>query len=460
VSSPRTTPGAEPRRNEAWRAILDIALDAVIVMDTSGNVVDWSACAQEIFGWARAETIGRSMAELIVPPGLRAAHAAGLARFLATGTERVIGRRIEITGLRRSGEEFPLELSISALPDPSGLLFFGFIRDLTQVKRVETTLRESEERFSRAFNASAHPMTISTLAEGRLVDINAAGLAATGRTREEVIGRTIRDLGFYDDPESARRVRDILRQHGQFKDLEMTFQRKSGPRVYLLSGALVELRGEPCVLLSAVDITGRKRSEEKIRLLMREMNHRANNLLSVVIALVQQTGAAYGDVRVSDRIAERIKGLTASNSLLISGEWRGAEIGELIRTQIGPFADTAARVRTKGPSLRLNATAVQSIGMALHELSTNAIKYGALASPHGSIEIEWGVDGGSGQEAFFLTWREQGGPPVDPPQRSGFGRTVIEQMASHAVNGRSELTFDRCGLVWALRCAAKEALET
>jgi PAS domain S-box-containing protein len=442
-----------------WRLILDAALDAVIVMDTSGSVVDWNAGAEAMFGWTKAEAVGRNMAELIIPPQLREAHAQGLRRYLDTALERVIGRRLEVTGLRKSGGEFPVELSISAISDANRLLFIGFLRDLSSRKEAEDELRASEERFSKAFNASAHPMSISTLKERRLVDLNAAGLAAIGKRREELIGRTVEELGFYGDPAEAQKVRDVLRKDGHFDNLELTFKNKRGRRVYLVSGAQVELRGEACALISAVDITDRKQDEDKVRLVMREMNHRANNLLALVLGLVQQTGRALGDERVTDRIVDRIKGLTASNQLLVSGDWRGADLQELIQSQLSPFVDVAARVSLAGPPVHLSASATQAVGMALHELATNAVKYGALSAPDGAIRLEWSLARNEKGSVFQLTWTEQGGPPVDPPQRSGFGRVVIEQMIRHSLSGETDLQFSRSGISWTLRCPAKEILE-
>ena len=115
-----------PERNTAWNLVLKTALDAVVIMDCEGNVVDWNDNATTVFGWTAEEVRGRLMAEFIIPARLRETHARGLARFLATGEAKVLGQRIEIWGLRRTGEEFPIELSISPVTESGGLIFVGF----------------------------------------------------------------------------------------------------------------------------------------------------------------------------------------------------------------------------------------------------------------------------------------------------------------------------------------------
>lgn len=153
------TPFAEVSHpGNPWRVILETALDAAIIMDTAGNVVDWNDRASAIFGWTREETLGRCMAEFIIPPGLRDAHARGVRRFLETGKDRVLGRRIEMSALRKSGEEFPVELSISRVRDEDRLLFVGFVRDLGERKRAEEQLLRSQrmEAFGQLTGGVAH----------------------------------------------------------------------------------------------------------------------------------------------------------------------------------------------------------------------------------------------------------------------------------------------------------------
>ena len=337
--------------------------------------------------------------------------------------------------------------------------YSGVDIDITDRKRAEQQLRESEERFSKAFNAAAHPMSITTLQEGRYVDINAAGLAASGLARDEVIGRTVRDLGFYSDAETYRKIRALLATEGRFTELETTLQSRGGPRIYLLSGALVDLHGESCLLTSAVDITERKQAEEHVQLLMHELNHRATNLLASVQALTRQTANTADPKVFAERLSQRLIALAASNSLLVSGKWQGVGMAELIASQLSPFADLGERIALDGPEVRLTPAAAQAIGMALHELATNAAKYGALSQGGGRIAIRWSSDVVEGTPTFAMTWSEHDGPPVAAPRRVGFGRTVVERLITGTLDGTAALDFDSAGVAWTFTCPSGKALE-
>lgn len=204
-----------------------------------------------------------------------------------------------------------------------------------------------------------------------------------------------------------------------------------------------------------IDVTERKRAEEHVRLLMNELNHRANNLLTVVQALAHQTADSADTKAFARRLTHRVAGLAASNSLLISGKWQGVEVATLARSQLAPFvADLDRRVVLAGPSLRLRPAAAEAVGMALHELATNAVKHGALVGD-GSIRIDWSVEEGN----LAITWREHGGPSVAPPRRAGFGRTVVERMIAQALHGSATLDFAPAGIVWRFTCPAGRALE-
>jgi PAS domain S-box-containing protein len=206
---------------------------------------------------------------------------------------------------------------------------------------------------------------------------------------------------------------------------------------------------------TAQDITERKEREEKEHLLMREINHRAKNMLSVVDAIAHQTASRNPEDFV-ERFSERIQALSANQDLLVRNEWNGVEIEDLVRAQLAHFADLiGSRIAMHGPKLRLNPASAQAIGLALHELATNAGKYGSLSTDGGAVDVSWGIDG----DTLTMSWTERAGPPVSAPQRRGFGTIVMETMAERSVDGKVDLDYAPSGLTWRLACPAANALE-
>jgi two-component sensor histidine kinase len=213
-----------------------------------------------------------------------------------------------------------------------------------------------------------------------------------------------------------------------------------------------------CVILVAwmrIVIKSYEEREERERLLKREVNHRAKNLLSLVDAIAHQT-AARNPEHFAERFSERIQALSANQDLLVRNEWKGVEIKNLVRAQLAHFADLiGSRIAIDGPKLRLKADGAQAIGLALHELATNAGKYGALSTDKGCVDIRWAADG----EIFTMSWTEHEGPLVSAPQRRGFGAVVTREMAERSVDGRVELDYAPPGVTWRLTCPGVNALE-
>jgi PAS domain S-box-containing protein len=204
------------------------------------------------------------------------------------------------------------------------------------------------------------------------------------------------------------------------------------------------------------DITDRKQHEEREHLLMREVNHRAKNMLSVVDAIAHQT-AARNPEDFLERFSDRIRSLSANQDLLVRNEWKGVDVEDLARAQLAHFADlVGTRITMQGPKLRLNPASAQAIGLALHELITNAGKYGALSKDTGCLDIGWRAEG----ETFTMSWTERNGPPVSAPRRRGFGTVVMQEMAERSMDGKVDLEYAPSGLTWRLTCPAVKALET
>jgi two-component sensor histidine kinase len=237
---------------------------------------------------------------------------------------------------------------------------------------------------------------------------------------------------------------------------ELTHTTRDGHKIVVESRLVrVSYEGETYTLETNRDITQRKRAEEQVHLLMREMNHRAKNMLSLVHAIARQTAAREPEDFI-ERFTERIQALAANQDLLVRNEWKGVEIADLVRAQLAHFADLiGSRIAMHGPKLRLNPASAQAIGLALHELATNAGKYGSLSTNTGRMDISWGSDG----KSLTMSWIERQGPPVCTPKRRGFGTIVMETMAERGVDGKVDLDYAPSGLTWRLTCPIANALE-
>jgi two-component sensor histidine kinase len=237
---------------------------------------------------------------------------------------------------------------------------------------------------------------------------------------------------------------------------ELTHTTRDGRTVVVESRHVrVEYSGETYALETNRDITERKAHEEYVRLLTREVNHRAKNMLGVVGAIARQTATKNPEDFI-ERFSERLQALSANQDLLIRNEWKGVEIEDLVRAQLAHFAGLIdSRIMVRGPRLRLKAESAQAIGLALHELATNAGKYGALSADKGRVDIWWQATA----NMFTMSWTENEGPPVIAPRRRGFGSTVINAMVKQSLGGGVAIYYARSGLMWQLTCPAANALE-
>jgi two-component sensor histidine kinase len=194
---------------------------------------------------------------------------------------------------------------------------------------------------------------------------------------------------------------------------------------------------------------------EHVHLLMGEVRHRARNTLNLVQAIARQTATGAPETFIA-RFSERIQALASNQDLLVRNEREGVELDNLVRAHLAHLTDqVGSQIATRGPAgLRLNAAGAQVIGLALHELATNAIKYGALSTAAGHVDIEWKIGGA----AFKMTWIESKGPPVKPPEHHGFGTTVIISLPKMTIDGEAKLDFPSSGVTWHLTCPASNVL--
>jgi PAS domain S-box-containing protein len=347
----------------------------------------------------------------------------------------------------------------------------GSTIDVSKRKEIEAALAESENRAKaslaeiEAIYDTARVGLCVLDRELRYVRINERLAEINGVTVAGHIGKSVREIVPAVAGIAERIAAGVFETGQGVPDVELsgaTFAAPSELRHWLeqwmpLRNAAGEIVGVNVVV---EDITERKKYEEQILLLMREVNHRAKNILGVVQAIARHTVTS-NPADFVQRFSERLQALARSQDLLIKNEWQGADIAELARAQLAHFEDlVGTRVMLQGPSLRLKPAATQTIGMALNELATNAGKYGALSDKTGRVEINWGVSElKPGRRRFFMSWIESGGPAVSTPSRKGFGSTVIEAMARMGLSADVRLDYESAGLRWGLECQAENALD-
>jgi len=254
------------RNEEQLAGIIGSAMDAIITIDEKQHILLFNEAAEKIFGCTSAEMLGQPIDRLI-PERFRGAHREHIRGFSEKQvTRKSMGQLGELYGLKSSGEEFPLEASISQIQLNEQKFYTVILRDVTERNRAIDELRQSEERFSKAFHANPQPMSVTTMAEGRYVDINDSFLEMSGYKRGEVIGRSSLELKTWEVPESRADFIREVQQFGSVVNIETKFRTKDGSLRLLLSSAeQLDLGGERCLIIASSDITERKKAEDALR---------------------------------------------------------------------------------------------------------------------------------------------------------------------------------------------------
>jgi PAS domain S-box-containing protein len=438
-------------------------------LDSEGRPSLEAYARSELTGWETAVWAPRALLEAPVRAlwwtiGLTALAACALVVALASWLGRLIARSVgqaarAATTLGKGG---PLPCDETSVAEVDTLMA-ELRRAAARRRAAEHDLQASKDRLQLAFDATQlgwwqyDPHRGMVSVDARTKDI--FDLTADEAPIEEVMERV-----HPDDAERFRANREAALNPANPKPYahEYRLRRRDGTVRWVEARGLAYFEGdgpERRVVSfggTVQDITERKDREEKEHLLMREINHRAKNMLSVVDAIAHQTATRNPEGFIV-RFSERIQALSANQDLLVRNEWNGVEIAHLVRAQLAHFADLiGSRIAVDGPKLRLKPASAQAIGLALHELATNAGKYGSLSNDTGRAYVSWRSDG----DTLIMSWMEREGPPVSQPKRRGFGTIVMEAMAERSVDGKVDLEYAPSGLTWRLTCPAANALET
>jgi PAS domain S-box-containing protein len=322
--------------------------------------------------------------------------------------------------------------------------------------RAEAELRRSEERYRRLFEQANDLIVLATL-EQVITDVNPAAAAAIEMSPDEIIGHSIADFLAPGQFDQAKRMLEQKIEHGGTTQHELIIVSKSGKHLNwdINSTLTLDKAGNPVGLHAiARDVTERRRAEERQRLLVNELNHRVKNTLALVQGLALQSFKDGRDMaEAREAFQHRLAALAAAHDLLTRESWEGATLDALAAETLGLHDGGEARIAWHGPPVRLNPKAAVSLVMALHELCTNAAKYGALSVREGRVEVDWSVKG----DLLTILWRERGGPPVRPPERRGFGFRMIERALAADLDGSAKLDFDPDGLVCRIEASLADA---
>jgi two-component system CheB/CheR fusion protein len=319
--------------------------------------------------------------------------------------------------------------------------------DITERKHAEEEVQRAREFAESIVDTVREPLLVLT-PELMVRSANRSFYRDFQVSREETQDRLLYELGNgqWDIPELRRLLDEVLPHNHQFSDFEVEHDFEGiGRRTMLLNGR--RLDAVQLILLAIADITERKRAEAERELLMRELSHRVKNTLAVVQALAMQTDHSGSIEEYRDKFLGRLSALARAHSLLLDAQWRGADLKELVDRALEAYrVDHPDTIEVSGGAVPLTANQGLGLSLILHELSTNAVKYGALSHAEGRVHVSWELEEDKHGRRVRLRWEEQGGPEVEPPKRRGFGTRLIERASTHELDGQVELNYGPEGL--------------
>ncbi len=320
----------------------------------------------------------------------------------------------------------------------------------TSRKIAEEALRDSEERLRAVFNSSAVGVAILT-PDAHFIEANDAFTEITGYSGEELRALDSASLTHPDDCASMQtHIDELVAGRAASFVIEKRYRRKDGSIIWVQNSVSLthDDTGAPLHLVKLVqNISERKTAEKRQRLLVDELNHRVKNTLATVQSFAVQTLRSAPSVAEGRKSFEaRLIALSKTHDVLTRQHWEGADVREVVEQAIAPYHGSGrARFRISGSGLMLQPKAALALSLALHELATNAVKYGALSTQAGTIDIEWQVT--RDPKRFHLRWSETGGPKVAPPERRGFGSRLVERGLSQDIAGDVRLDFTIDGVM-------------
>ncbi len=323
--------------------------------------------------------------------------------------------------------------------------------DVTDLKSNQTEISEARSFAEAIVETVRHPL-LALGGDLRVRSANSAFHETFGLSANETIGRLIYELvdGQWNVPSLRTLLEQLVPEHRKIDDYEIALGvPRLGSRTMLITARSItdsQDAGE-LVLLAIEDITERREAARHQELLVGELSHRVKNTLAVVQSIAAQTLRHSSSLETfGDAFQGRLQALARANDAILDGSWKGVTLRHTIQRSLRPFAIEGRIVLAEGPEIDLRPQACLAITMILHELTTNAVKYGALSVPTGSIAIGWRIDAPGKAQSIVIDWRERGGPAVTSPSRQGQGTRFIERSIAYELGGEASISFNPDGL--------------
>lgn len=428
-------------------AIVNSSDDAIISKDLDGTIATWNRGAERLFGYSAEEAIGKSVTILI--PADHSDEEPMILDRIRCGDHI---EHYETVRRRKDGSTVEVSLTVSPIKNGEGTVIGAskIARDIAATKHAEAALRDSEQRF-RTMSDNIAQLAWTCDRFGEVTWYNQRWLDYTGLTFEEM-----KDWGWkkVQHPDHVDRVvasvehsRDI----GEIWDDTFPLRGADGNYRWFLSRAVPVRDAAGKVVRwfgTNTDITEQRDAEARQKLLVGELNHRVKNTLAAVQTIAAQSLKSTSDGELRRVFEERLIALSRTHDLLSRDSWESTSLRGLLLQELEPYrSDESTRFEVDGPDFMVKPKAALALGMAFHELATNAAKYGALSKREGQVRISWEVVRASEPSSLRLTWTERGGPPVKKRERKGFGSTVIERGLSLELDAEVRLDFEPSGLV-------------
>jgi PAS domain S-box-containing protein len=429
---------------DSYRTFMEVMEPGAAALDESGRVLYANSALTRLLGTSLPQLQGKLLVD---------AFAAGAAKEIGRllGEAHTTRQSREVRFPR--GEKIDLHFIAVASPLQLGTTSGHAVTFANVTERVLHEGAEQSEHAARAVIASANEAVLVCDRDGLVTHANAAaGIVYEGNPVGQIFAEII-PLVFHDSA-GILQADDMIAMviaGTPLRGIEATAPKALKVKDYLVSAAPLRIAGDRIsgAVVTMVDLSRRKAAEKQQNLLTRELDHRIKNTLALVVSISARTAANTDTVQAFQKaFTGRIQALAATHSLLLESSWSSLKLGEIVRSELAPYIDAAAdQVTIEGLNVAVTPRAAIAFGLIAHELTTNAAKYGALSQPGGHVAVRALGRDNERSGAFVLEWRESGGPRVTPPERKGFGHTVIARSLQYSAGGSAEFDFDPSGVV-------------